>query len=219
MSAFRVDGDFTVASATAKPTFSNPFPEVNVQYVLRQPFMQLLANFAALDLNTAHPDFADFKLVEESDRIPIGAGLVTWERTYASLPADFDQFESTNYFYIGYYGLSLAINVTASTGRKRRSRRVNSRITNEFFLTGPGGSYDDPADIPIIAAQIYYYGNPDVVEDYIGDSPPLDTPTTPSRTDYEAMIAAGDEIVAEDSDIVPWIGNYYIRRTRYVKAK
>jgi hypothetical protein len=218
VSAFKVDGDFTVAVATAKPAFSNPFPEVNLGYVLRQPFMQLLANYAELALNTAHPDFASYKLVEESERTPIGAGLVTWERTYAALPTAFDQFETTNYNFIGFFG-TFGINTTAVSGRDRFVKAVTSRVYNEFFLVGTGGSYTTAADIPYLTAQEYYVGEATQKTDYLGDDDILDTPSTPTRTDYEAMIAADDEIISEDSRLAHWLGNYWLRQTRYVKAQ
>lgn len=219
MSAFKIDGDFTVASATAKPAFSNPFGEVNIGYVLRQPFMQLLADFEELDLNEPHPDYPTFFLCEESERTPIGAGLVTWERTYAQVPAAFDQFETTNYNFIGYYGNVLAINVTAATGRLRFVKSVTSRIHNEFFMVGTGLTYETPDEIPTVEAQKYYYDQPTILTDYLGDDDILDVATTPSRTEYEAMISAGDEIVSEDSRLTHWLGNIWLRQTRYVKAQ
>ena len=100
MGAFKYDGDHTAEAAVAKPTFANPFPEVNAAYILTQPFERFLANYAVTALNTAHPDYADFKLAEESPRVPLGQGIVTWEKTYAKLPADFDQFETTNYRFL-----------------------------------------------------------------------------------------------------------------------
>ncbi len=219
MSAFKVDGDFTVASATAKPQFSNPFAEVNAAYILRQPFMQLLANYAPVTLNTAHPDFSDFKLAEESERQPIGAGLVTWDRTYAKVPSTFNQFESVNYNFIGFYGTTIAINTTAQSGRWRFVKTVTCRIANEFFRIGAGETYTDPADIPILPAQTYYIGDANQLTDYLGDDDILDTPSTPTRTEYETMIAGGDEIIIEDSRLVHWIGAIWLRQTRYVKAQ
>ena len=41
----------------------------------------------------------------------------------------------------------------------------------------------------------------------------------PSRTQYDAWVAAGQEIVAEDSTVARWMGNIYVRQTKYVVAK
>jgi len=218
MSAFKVDGDFTVASATAKPAFSNPFPEVNAAYVLRQPFTQLLANYASVALNTAHPDYSDFKLAEESERTPIGAGLVVWERIYAKLPTAFNQFETTNYNFIGFFG-TFGINNTAVSGRDRFVKSVTSRIYNEFFMVGTGGSYASADLIPTVTAQEYWVGDATQKTDYLGDDDILDTPSTPTRTEYEAMVTTGDEIISEDSRLTHWLGNFWLRQTRYVKAQ
>jgi hypothetical protein len=218
MSAFKTDGDFTAAVATAKPTFTHPFPEVNAPYILRQPFMQLLSSFSALSLNTAHPDYSDYKLAEESERTPVGAGVVTWIRTYAKLPTAFNQFETTNYNFIGFFG-TFGINNTAVTGRDRFTKTVTSRVYNEFFRVGAGETYATPDLIPIITAQTYYIGSPSQLTDYLGDDDVLDTASTPDRTAYEAMISAGSEIVSEDSRLTHWLGAYYLRQTRYIKAQ
>ena len=42
--------------------------------------------------------------------------------------------------------------------------------------------------------------------------------TSPTRTAYAALIAAGTEIVAEDSRLTRWQGNMWLRQTRYVVA-
>lgn len=218
MSLFYTDGTWTTASGSLI-TLENPFPEVNQPYVLRQTFKQFLANYAPLDLNTAHATYTDYKLVEESALNNLGGGVVEWTRTYAKLPDAFDQFETTNYNFIGFYGTVIAINVTAVSGRLRFVKSVTSRIHNEFFLVGTGGSYTDAAEIPSVEAQKYYIGDETQLTDFLGDDTVLDTASTPTRTDYETMIGAGDEIVAEDSRLTHWLGNYWLRQTRYVKAQ
>lgn len=221
MSLFYTDGTWTTASGSLI-TFEYPFPEVNQPYVLRQTFKQFLANYAPLDLNTAHATYTDYKLVEESALTNLGGGVVEWTRTYAKLPDDFSQFESTNYNFIGFAGTAMFLSITSTmvvTGRLRFVKSVTSRVLNEFFLVGTGGSYTEALEIPVITAQEYYISDPTVKTDYLGDSTVLATESTPTRTDYETMIGAGDEIVAEDSRLTHWLGNYWLRQTRYIKAQ
>lgn len=224
-------GDQTIATAVSDPEFSAPLAGVNVNYVLRQKFQQLLANFSALSLNTAHPDYLTYVLVSEDDKRDV-TGLVTeWMRTYAQKPAEYNE-PGGNYSYnfIGFYG-TFGVNETTVTGRDRFTRSVPVEIVRTFYLIGDITDPDNPADyatwqeIPIIPMTRYYYGsNPNLDVDFLADSPPFTVATIPSRTEYEALIAtdaaaAGSfSIVAEPSTVSRWMGNIYMRETRYVKA-
>jgi hypothetical protein len=85
----KVDGTWTTALAIDKPKFSQPIPGVNVDYVLEQTFVILNSSYAPLGLNTAHPNFGTFLLVEEGPRQPLGQGIVKWVRKYAKVPSQF----------------------------------------------------------------------------------------------------------------------------------
>ena len=65
---------------------------------------------------------------------------------------------------------------------------------------------------------VKFYGQP---TDYLNDnaSNPLYADTTPSRTDYDALVTAGDRLVAQDSTWDVWMGNIYVRETFYVTAQ
>ena len=207
-----------LAAAISGVVFERPFPGINVDYILKQRFMQPLINWEPTDLNTPHDDYADFLLVEESPLQDASAGLVTWERTYAKVPDTYSE-PGGNYAYnfIGYFG-AFGLNVTTATGRERFVRTVPMRIQRDFFLVD-GDTIPTPFDIPVVEAQKYYSVDEDVEVDYLGDSDILANETTPSRTDYQAMIAAGDEIVAEDSRLTRWMGNIFMRETLYIKAR
>lgn len=213
------DGDYSTAQAVTNPELSAPIAGVNANYLLRQDFMQSLSSFVALALNTPHPTYSTYYLVDESEKVDIGGGLVRWTRTYAQVPASYSE-PGGNYAYsfIGFYG-QFGINVTQITGRERQTEVVPVRINRDFFLVGPGQIYTDPNDIPTMPEQQYYSGSPTLKVNYIGDSPPLQIATTPSRTAYDALVAAGSEIVVEASTIFRWMGNIYVRETRYVTAK
>jgi hypothetical protein len=226
MAAFKIDGDFTVASATAKPLFTAPIDGINTLYLLSQPFMQLKADYSPLALNAAHPDFGTFKLVQESALRPLGQGLVEWVRTYAVVPSQHNEFESYAYNFIGLNGYLIGILgadplVTTSTpyGRERFTRIVTSRIQHDYFITGPSQTYTTPQAIPTIVGQKYYWLTPDVPTDYLSDSPPYTMASTPDRTTYLGWVSGGTEFVAEDSNLTRWNGLIFVRKTRYIIAQ
>jgi hypothetical protein len=216
-----IDGDFAVAKATSLPVFESPLPGIKDSLILRQNFTQNLADFTPLDLNTPHPDNAEFVLVEETSREDTGGGVVAWTRIYAKVPDAYSEpGGNIAYQFIGFYG-NFGINVTTITGRDRFVPPGGSaiRLHREFFLCGPGETYETGNDIPIIPEQQYYINNPRNITDYLADSPPFTVASTPTRTEYEAMIEAGDEIVAQASIISRWMGNIFLRETRYIVAQ
>jgi hypothetical protein len=218
MAAFKVDGDFTVATACSAARKLFPIPGDNTSFIVEQDFMQFFANFTPLALNTAHPTFTNAYLVEETPLQDLGGGVARWTRRYAQIPATRDEYETFAYHFIGFEG-NFNIGSPLITGRDRFTKVVVSRIHYEYFLCAAGQPYEDPGDIPIISEQQYLAApGSDMPVDWLRDSPPFDVPSDPTRAAYEAMIAAGTEIVAEDSRVSRWLGNIYERSTRYVKA-
>jgi hypothetical protein len=219
-----VSGDFDIAEPITQLVFSEPFPGVNIAYVLTQEFMQNRSEWMPLPLNTPHPAYTEFLLVEESPLQDTGiAGVVKWTRTYAKVPASYDE-PGGNYTYnfIGFVG-SFGINVTTVSGRERFAKNVPVKVVRDFFLVdaagNPGGPvYDMWQNIPVNEAQRYSFTSaPELDVDYIADSPPLAEATLPSRTEYEALI--GTYIAAETSRLARWMGQIYVRETLYIKAE
>lgn len=212
------DGLFTTARAVTLPVFSCPFADegVNERLVLTQDFVVALEDFAPLALDTVHPDYGDYVLVGEGPQTDLGGGIVQWTRTYAKVPTDFTR-PAGNYSYnfIGLYGV-YGLGVTNVTGRPRQTHNVPVQLSREFALT------DDPdADLPPIEAQRYVWSADESQDvDYLADAPPLDEPTSPSRTEYDDLIADDDyNIVVETSTVKIWMGNIYVRETLRVKAR
>lgn len=81
------DGNFEIALPTGPPTFERPFPETDEPYILVQPYMIHGAFWEKLPFATAHPEFTDYKLVQETTPRATGA-LVEWDRVYAKTPAN-----------------------------------------------------------------------------------------------------------------------------------
>lgn len=213
--AYRSGPSYAVARPVTLPIFEAPFRDqgVNINYILRQTFQIDINSYAPLALDTAHPDYADFILVSEGPQQDMGGGVVQWERVYAKVPETFAR-PNGNYAYnfIGFFG---AVGGVTVTGRDRFTRNVPVQLTREFYNT------TDPDSIPVVQAQRYYYGsNPTLDLDALADSPPFTQATTPTRTEYEAMIAANEyNIVVEESQISVWQGNIYVRETRRIKAQ
>jgi hypothetical protein len=228
MAAFKVDGDFTTATAVGAARKSFPIEGRNDSVVIEQDFMQALSSFAPLALNTPHPDVPTAYLVAETPLQDLGSGIVRWTRVYAQVPATYTEpGGSYAYNYIGFVGnvISQGGEVTLSvTGRERKVENSSVQITREFFLVGAGQTYTQWQSIPVISGQ-RYYGASGMDTDYLTDSPPFVTATNPTRTDYLALVTADAaspssfSLVVEDSTVTRWMGNIYMRETRRIKAK
>jgi hypothetical protein len=220
------DGDYTVAAPNSLPVFEQPFDGVAADYILRQTWFQLKENKTPIALNTAHPDYADYKLVKEGPETDLGGGVVEWERIYAKVPTSYD--EPAGNFIYQFPGF-IYNDAEAIEGINPRpdafSKTVPLQLEHDFFLVGPGETYETWQEIPRIAATKYHIaGHEDWVTTVVGDSPPLATATSPSRAEYEALIAADEatddsfSIVVEESKVERWMGNIYRRDTLRVKA-
>lgn len=157
-----VDGDFTVATAISKPRLSQPFQGDSGEYVLQQDFMQAVDSFVALGFNTAYTTapYTDYVLVGESPLANHDAGIVSWTRTYAKVPAQRSDPSSYSYRFIGYE-TQIVVDSGDPTksfryiGRPRFTREVASRIQHDYFLIGTGGLATQNL-IPLLLEQAYY---------------------------------------------------------------
>lgn len=241
-----IDGDFTIAKATGVPLLTQPFAGDKNYYVLTQEFVQFVENFTPTALNTVHPDaaYSTYKLVSESPEQDIGNGVVKWQRTYAAPPATRNDYATISYSFVGFYGTVTDIAIVSSfpvVGRNRFSNNVTCRIQYDYYLVD-GTTYVTPLDIPVIQEQRYYipkgtiagavftptytrgtandfaFGKP---TDLIYDKADWGNlvPSYPSTTEYIGYITAGTEIVAEASQLSRWLGNYYVRSTKYIKPQ
>lgn len=129
------DGDWSKPKPEGLPLHSTPLPWTSNEYVFTQKFKVHRSAFAVLPLNSKHPDYSDFVLVEEGPRTDIGGGMVEWERTYAAVPDAGDEYETYPFNLIGFANNIIA-GPNFEEGRARQIRRVNSRVHNEFFLAG-----------------------------------------------------------------------------------
>ncbi len=213
-----LDGDFSTATIAGALLLDAPIPGDATKYVATQDYVQRLDLYTPLAMNTAHSTLSGFTLQGETKPNHVGGGIGMFTRTYAKLPTSYYEPSTFTYNFIGFWGVFGPTETTA-TGRQRFQKKVACRIKKDFFLVGAGSIYTDLTDIPLIYAQKYYFGtDPNLATDYLGDAPPLSSASNPSRTAYEAMITAGDEIAADDSSIDRWMGNIIVRSTPYVVA-
>lgn len=206
-----VDGDFTTAQPCGLPVFSSPIPGSSAEYLFRQPFMQFRKDIAALALGTAHPstgktpDYSSFVLVAEGEKQDLGGGIVKWERTYASLPASHDEWESYGHNFIGSSPLGPLASAT-QVGRNRFTRTVTSRVQHDYFVVASGTETDylknSPGNIPVIRAfdcvsqclitgtQVgsWYQKSDYVADSVVSSNVGILVPTVPTESQYALMI-------------------------------
>jgi len=243
-----VDDDFTIAIPVGIPVFSSPIPANTDEDIFTQDFMQFRADFEPTPLNTPHdsegqvPDYSDFFLVAEGPKQDVKGGIIKWTRTYARVPASYDEYESYGYGFIGFAGLWISGNIgnanpVVVTGRPKQTRVVTSRVRHDFFKVGPSGTYGSAGEIQTLRAQQYLTTgltsiDTEYIQDVIGPFPA----TNPSRTVYNGWMAnaaakgwlsdwvgkvgavSPGQFVAEDARISRWRGNVWLRQTRYVLA-
>lgn len=82
------DGDFSAATPVSGWSLSSPLDVAPGVTMYRQTYRQLRKNFSKLNLNLPCPIDGNAKLVRETDRQDIGAGLVQWDRVYVQVPPD-----------------------------------------------------------------------------------------------------------------------------------
>jgi len=212
------DGDFTTATICGPEIPSAPIAGVETEYVIRQRFCQKFESYTPTAIGTVHPTRGTYYLVAEENKSFAQGGIMIWDRVYAQVPAQHNEYTTTNYQFIGFYGL-FGVNTTTVTGRSRFNKTIVARVQHDYYRTGVA-PYTNVSDIPILEAQKYYFGaDENLVTDFLADAPPFSTATTPSRTDYEALVSGASSIVAQDSTIERWMGKIYYRRTIYIFAK
>jgi len=105
-------------------------------------------------------------------------------------------------------------------------------ILREFFLCGTYGTYATWQDIPILPATKFYEIQSDPADMSVasgdvngpmvrdpGTDGPDDLGTSPSLTEYKAMIVAKSTIQVEDSKVTNFRGGVYMRETFTVVAQ
>jgi hypothetical protein len=236
MSAFRTDGLLTTAQTVGGARKSFPFEGDVSSFIVEQDYHVLLTSYSPLALSAAHGTYTNAYLVRESSLENIGAGVVMFTRTYAQIPASRSEYGVFNYTMPGLldstntpappYNL---VAVYVGDGRDPKLVTSGDRVLFEYFLCAAGQTYTTPGAIPILPAQEFVLStNPLSLVYYLWANGAFGANTIPSRAQWETLIAGGTgigtgaaagEFISEASSISRWMGDIYVRQTRYTKAK
>lgn len=213
------DNGWTLPAVIGPARKLKPFQHTTDHHIIEQDYVQNFDNWTPLALNTPYPTDPNFVLVQEKDPEDHGGGVVKWTRVYAKVPTTWSEAGGTySYSFIGFLGV-WGLNVTNITGRNRFVETVPVKITRDYYLTGVGGTFATSLDITPINEQKYYLGDVKIVVDFLWDNPPFTNSPTPTRAAYEALVLAGSYIAVESSVVSRWMGNIFVRETKYIKAK
>jgi len=221
-----------------------PFNANQSAIVIEQEFMVAQEAEYQLPLNTpynplwatgwgnSYQNLENCFLVEEGPTVPVGGGIARFKRKFASLPENRNDYESYSAVFP-----ALSIGGASTNARFGFTRIVNSRIFREFFVFDnlnllasiplyPEGhriNTTNPDTKPVLWEQFsgfaadaaaisnYQLLDPDAA---LADGPPA---THPSYSIYKTWQGTA-EIVAESSCFDRWLGNIYVRKTRFVVA-
>ena len=226
MSAFKIDGTFTAASAINLLSPSYPLGDRDTTAILyTQRFMVFKANYAAPTIGSANGTHATAYCVGDTNFEALAQNIITYDRQWATVPANRSEYSSFAFQFPGLLGSSNPPysgywQADIGGGRDPRTETVQSRILHEYFLCVAGEAYPTPADIPVIEAfRVTLDLNEDAVMPYCLPAGTYWSDTSPTKEEYQSSITGGDELVAESSVIERYQGAIYERRTRYVTAK
>lgn len=98
---------FTAVATIGLPVWEKPFDDVNSKLVFRQRFMQAAANWTPTALNVTYPAHgsygvptsSSYYLVSEENFADERAGLLTWDRVYAAVPAARTEYTAIAFQY------------------------------------------------------------------------------------------------------------------------
>jgi len=98
---------FNAVTTVGLPVWEKPFEDVSDRIVFRQRFMQTAASYSPLTLNTAYsahgtngvPTSSSYYLVAEENFADERAGLLTWDRVYAAIPAARKEYTAIAFQY------------------------------------------------------------------------------------------------------------------------
>ncbi len=235
MSAFRTDGTFTTASACGAARTSYPLGGADLTAkVISQDFMIAFASYAAPTISGTHGTFTTAYLIGDSDLQDLGGGIARFTRQWATIPANRSEWGTFGYQFPGLLDDTATPPynqywIYGGTGRDPRTEPAKSRLYHEYFLCKSGQTYTSPSAIPVIDATKYTLdSNGEAVIAYLLPNGVFGDDSDPTKEEYIAVAAGGSglgtgaaagEVVAERSTIERYMGEIYVRMTRYVLAE
>jgi hypothetical protein len=235
MAAIKTDGTYTSATLHGAARKSFPIEGDTTAILVEQDFQIAFSSFAALAIGTAHATVTTAYLVGEGPLQDMGGGIAQWTRTYATVPANRDEFETFNYKFPGLlstdgnppYNQYWTSGVDG--GRDPFTDTVVSRLRHEYYRVATGLAYETPQEIPILQGQEYSLTtNADARMEYLLPAGEYLADSVPTREAWETLAGGGTglgtgtaagELIAEDSKVERYMGNIWVRITRYIKAR
>jgi len=166
--------------------FYNKFGDAD-HVVFSQPMTQYFEDYAPVAINTTYTiNGVSVYLLGDSPLQNIGAGVAQFDRNYANIPDPHFDYETGSFTYPGYFG-----------GRPPTTQTSSVQIGYEYYIVGPGQTYETPGELPLVAdTRLIYYSGLDVSilsggEIFVGPA------TTPTDTDYAALVTA--DLTSPDS--------------------
>lgn len=184
--------------------------------ITKRRYMQRAAYFQPTALGTYAPWNASLLLIEEDNFKLEGGGIVSWTRTYSTLPRPRDMYESHSYGfqYLEYsysYSSSQPVGGTGGSGSfsssltlKETAFEVSSRVRVEYFHVRDRASYP-----PLLAPRLIQLSETQILKRGDGDLGP--DPSAPGL-----IVSKDAEILAEDSKERMWRYPFMERRSRYI---
>jgi hypothetical protein len=199
--------NLTTAQLLTVDPIEYPIPRAPTAKVLRERWWINHTSYSRVALDTAHPnttDFPSFYLVDEQPYRRTEEHTF-FERVYATVPSSVpDDVDIITYPFPELAG---------ATYRPPLTKPVKARIARVFSLNAtpahPTTGLTITPRFKIVIDTFPIYEVP-----YVAG-----TVTDPTLTEYLAAVTAGDELVAEESSIVPYLGNIWEVRTPYVVAQ
>ena len=117
--------DFTQEVCVEEFTPERPFPQNPSAMIFRARFKQLRAYYTRPVVNTPHPNLPQVYFADDGQQKDIQGGMVEWIRTWCTIPASWDDYESTSYPFPGYANIRVPF-----------SKTVTGKLTMDYFLVG-----------------------------------------------------------------------------------
>lgn len=181
--------------------------------VFTRPMVQLSENYSPLALNTsATINGESVYAAGDSDPTDIGAQVMSFDRIYANVPAAHYDYETSSLTFPGWF-----------EQRDPNTQAVTVQIEYEYFLVGPGQTYETVDEIPLVddsrvtntdGLDVSIFSGGDL---YLNDGGGVLSATTPTLTDYQTAITTAAYSLVIDSKPEHYLGGIWAVVTRRVK--
>lgn len=229
---------FEVEVPQGAPTTETPFGALEPTHtIFYQVYMQRASAYRRPEPNAiCDPSISGGRLAyfcDDSPRVPHGiADIVSWTRTWATIPLTHSSYSSTNVTYPGFVGDHIG-SPNQRPFRNEFQITTRAKIVYEYFLVGPKTIYPNESAIPFsgpLTVDFFdQYGFKTVSIELFSQSISLyndSSPgTVPTAITYFNLVttdtntATSYSLISEQSKLEYYIGNIWRRVAVRIKAK